>query len=302
MRFAITTPTGRVGSKLVNELLLRGGHQLTLLTRKSDSVRDAVGRGARAMQGKLEDMDFFARATEGVDALFLVIPMDSHSENMFRDCTRIIGSACNAIKKNSIPRVVFVSSIGTHLEKDTGPIHILREAEQKLRDTAPNLTVLRPVFYMDQVMGWMQDIAEEGAFYAPLAARTGIPMIATRDVASFAADVLTDANWTGRRILSLHGPREYSFAETAKILGKTLGTDVRYVEVKTDEAAKRLRRRGWREEAVTSNLELQRMLGKGIADELPPSEWKIRPTTFEEFARKDFQPAFEKLATVGAST
>ena len=128
MRIAITTPAGRVGKKLVNELLDRGGHELTLLTHDSNKVREAAERGARVMHGKLEDMSFVTRATEGMDALFFIIPMDSHSNHVFRDTTRITSSACNAIKKNNIQRVVFVSSIGSHLEKGTGPIHYFKEA------------------------------------------------------------------------------------------------------------------------------------------------------------------------------
>ena len=153
MRIAVTMPTGKVGKKLVSELLDRGGHDLTLLTTDTNEVRKAKVRGANVVQGRLEDMSFVSKATEGIDALFFVLPMNSHSDHVFRDTTRIIGSVCNAIRKNNIPRVVFVSSMGTHLETGTGPIHVLREAEQKLAEFAPNLTVLRPAFYMDQFMG-----------------------------------------------------------------------------------------------------------------------------------------------------
>jgi uncharacterized protein YbjT (DUF2867 family) len=299
MRFAITTPTGKIGSKLVNNLLDRGGHELVLMTRDSNQVKESVDRGARAVQGRLEDMDYFAGATEGVDALFLVIPMNSRLETVFRDCTRIVSSACNAIKKNNIPRVVFVSSIGAHLEQDTGPIHVLREAEVKLRQVAPNLTVLRPTFYMDQFMSWMSTIAEDGAFYQPISATRPIPMIASTDVARYATDLLTDSSWTGQRTMSLHGPREYTFTETADVLSKLLGTTVRYVEKPAAEIAKQLRSRGWSEQAVNHKLEMLDTLNSGrLTDELPRSEWKIRQTTFETFVKNEFQPAFDEIAAV----
>ena len=300
MRIAITMPTGKVGSKLVDKLLDQGGHELTLLTTDSARLRAASDRGARVVQGKLEDMSFVSRATEGVDSLFFVLPMDSHSANVFRDSTRIIGSVCNAIRKNAIDRVVFVSSIGTHLAKGTGPIHYLKEAEQKLAEFAPNLTVLRPVFYMDQLMGWVESIADEGAIYSPLSATTPVPMIATRDIADFAADVLTDDSWTGRRNVSLHGPREYSYSDISGIMSRTLDLEVRYVQVEPAEMAKKLRRRGWSEQAIDSNLEMLQTLTRGdIVDELPRAEWTFRPTTFEEFMTQELQPAFEESAAVG---
>lgn len=300
MRIAITMPTGKVGKKLVNELLDRGGHELTLLTTDPSKVRKAAVRGAKAVQGRLEDSTFVFRATEGVDALFFVLPINSHQDDVFRDTTRILASVCNAIKKNSIPRVVFISSIGTHLDKATGPINVLRDAEQMLSEYAPNLTVLRPVFYMDQLMGWMHDIAEDGALYSPLSDKTSIPLIATRDVAEVAADVLTDPTWTGSRTLSLHGPRSYTYSEIADVMSKTLSLNVRHVQIKPTEMADKLRRRGWSDEAVKANIDMLAALKRGdITDELPRSEWKFQRTTLEEFVAQELEPAFEEVAAIG---
>lgn len=301
MKLAITMPTGKIGGKLTNELLDRGGHELRLLTRDRSKVRDASQRGAKVFEGRLEDRDFFTRATAGVDSLFMVLPIDSRSENLSRDCTQIIDSAVHAVNVNHVPRVVFVSSLGAHLTEGTGPVMYLRQAEEKLREAAPNLTVLRPVFFMDQFTGWMQDIADHRAVYLPFSENTTIPMIATRDIATFAADVLTDARWTGRRVLPLYGPKEYSFREAANILGKTLGTDVTHVELTPKEVGERLRRRGWSREAVDRHLELQQAWATGkLVDELPRSKWETRPTTFEEFAKRDFRPAFDKVGAVHA--
>ena len=301
MRLAITTPTGKVGSKLVDELLEHGGHELRLLTRNRDKVQQFVQHGAEAFEGRLEDRDFFTRATSGVDALFLVLPIDSHSESLTRESDEIVANAVAAIKANNIQRVVFVSSMNAHLTEGTGPILYLRQAEQKLREAVPNLTVLRPVFYMDQFLSWTQNIADDSAFYMPFSEKTTVPMIATRDVAAYAADVLTDTRWSGKRVVPLHGPREYSFREAADILGKTLGMNVRHVEVQPKEAAERLRGRGWSEEAVKRHLELQNALLQGsLAEELPKAQWKMQPTTFESFAKSEFRPAFDRIAAVHA--
>lgn len=301
MRFAITSPTGKIGGKLVRELLNKGGHELVLLCRDSKKVADAVSRGARVVEGRLEDADYFARATDKVDALFLVLPIDSRAKTAFDDCKRITDSATAAIRKNKINRVVFVSSIGAHLDKGTGPIRVLREAEQKLREAAPNLTVLRPTFYMDQLMGWMDSIAKDGAFYQPVSATRMIPMVAASDVARFALDVLTDASWTGHRTLPLHGPQEYSYTQVADTLSRTLGSKVRYVEEPPAKVGERLRGRGWSDPAVTRNLEMLETLDKGgLTDEFPRSKWNVRRTTLEEFAKNEFRPAFDRRAAVTA--
>ena len=49
------------------------------------------------------------------------------------------------------------------------------------------------------------------------------------------------------------------------------------------------------------HLELQQAWATGkLVDELPRSKWETRPTTFEEFARTDFRPAFDKVGAVHA--
>ncbi len=301
MKFAITTPTGKIGSKLVNELLDRGGHDLVLLTRDQRKAHEASQRGATIFEGRLEQRDFFTRATAGVDALFLVLPINSRSTSLTQECNQIVDSAIEAIKANDIQRVVFVSSIGAHLAEGTGPIRYLRQAEQRLRDAVPNLTVLRPTFFMDQSLEWMRDIADNRAVFMPHSETTTVPMIATRDIADYSADVLADTRWSGSRVIPLHGPREYTFREVTDILGQTLGMELRHVELDAPEAAEKLRGRGWSEEAVNRNLEMHRSLALGnLVDEFPRSEWTVRPTTFEDFARLDFQPAFEKIAAVHA--
>lgn len=301
MKLAITLPTGKIGSKLTTELLGRGGHELVLLTRNRKKVEQWVNRGARVFEGLLEDQAFFTRATVGVDALFMVLPMDSRSESLTRDCTQIVDSAVNAIRKNNIERVVFVSSLGAHLNEGTGPVLYLRNAEEKLRAAAQHLTVLRPAFHMDQFLGWIHDIADHHEFYRPFPESTAIPMIATRDVATFAADVLTDRKWSGQRVLPLCGPKDYSFGEAAKILGKALNMEVRHVELDSKKMAEKLRQRGWSEEAVKRHVELQKTLAQGrLMDDLPRAQWRKSATTFEQFAKLDFQPAFDKIAAVHA--
>lgn len=302
MRIAITTPTGKIGRKLVDQLFDRGGHQLTLLTRNRKQVEGYERRGAKVFEGNLEDREYFTRATKNVDALFFVLPMNSHSKKVFEEAETMIGCATYAVKTNEIPRVVFVSSVGAHLEKGVGPIRMLRNAELELGKVAKNFTVLRPVFYMDQFFNWMKPISESGELSLPFAADTRMPMIATRDVANYAADVLLDTKWTGHRVLPLYGPKEYSFAEVAKILGKTLGTEVKPIQVEPAEAARYLLDRGWSEPAVDQNLEMMSAFAHGrLADELPRSKWITRPTTFEEFAKTDFLPVFKGFSKTMAT-
>ena len=100
--------------------------------------------------------------------------------------------------------------------------------------------------------------------------------------------------------MSLHGPRNYNYTEIAKIMSKTFGLPIEYQQVEPAAMADKLLRRGWSEEAVTSNLEMLSALNRGdITDELPRSRWSFQPTTLEEYVAQELEPAFEEVAAVG---
>jgi hypothetical protein len=83
-------------------------------------------------------------------------------------------------------------------------------------------------------------------------------------------------------------------------MSKSLGLPIEYKQVEPAEMADKLLRRGWSEEAVTSNIEMLNALNRGdISDEIPRADWNFQPTTFEEFVVQELEPAFEEAAAVG---
>ena len=58
MKIVITAPTGHIGRELVRLLQQQGGHELVLLARKPEKLKEEQARGARVEQGQLEDTDF----------------------------------------------------------------------------------------------------------------------------------------------------------------------------------------------------------------------------------------------------
>ena len=73
MRIAITTPTGNIGSRIVDELLA-AGHSLTLLARDPSKLTPAVRSGTTVVQGTLDDALAITNAFTAADAAFLLIP------------------------------------------------------------------------------------------------------------------------------------------------------------------------------------------------------------------------------------
>ena len=74
MRIAITTPTGNIGRSLTRRLLDQGGHELILLARSPDKLKEEQAKGAKIVQGDLGDAAYVKKATQGADAFFFLCP------------------------------------------------------------------------------------------------------------------------------------------------------------------------------------------------------------------------------------
>jgi uncharacterized protein YbjT (DUF2867 family) len=280
MRIAITAPTGQIGHKLVSILQAQGGHELVLLARKPERLADEQARGATVVQGNLEDATYVRRATQGVDALFWLIPPKLDAADFRAYQKRMAQNAAAAVRANGIAHVVLLSSI-----------------EQILRGSAPNLTILRPAYFMENFLMGLEGIAKTQTLFLPVSGDRRIPMVATRDIAAAAAKALVDPRARGVRIVPLHGPRDYSFNEVAQIIGDALGTKVGFTKISREQIREFLLAHGASKDVAELFPEMYLAIESGhMRPEHPRSAETTTPTTFEEIARTVLAPAMHAAA------
>ena len=289
MKVAVNTPTGNIGRALVGQLL-EGGAEVVLLARDAEKVKDFVARGAKVHVGNLEDGDFVARATKGVDVLFWLTPPNMATDDM-RSHQRMLGDiAVRAVRENRIPRVVNLSSVGAQHESGTGPIAGLREIEEKLDRSGAHVTHLRPTFFMENLFMMAETMVKTGAAYFPVKGSAKMEMVATRDIAKVAAERILDPYWTGRTVIEILGPAPQTFEGAAKTLGKALGKDIQYVTTTFEQTRDALVGMGIRPK--TADLFCQMYMafdeGKIIPDE--PEKARRTTTTLDAFAAEVFKP------------
>ncbi|MCA8916682.1 MAG: NmrA family NAD(P)-binding protein [Planctomycetes bacterium] len=296
MNFAITTPTGHIGSQLTERLLKQGGHKITLLCRDAGKVKQFTDKGAKAIQGDLSDAEYVANATKGADALFWLTPPKMDAPD-FRDYQNKMGEvAASAVRKNKIKRVVHLSSFGAQHADGTGPIAGLHDIELKLNSAAKeiggNVTHLRPASFFENFFMSVPTIKSDGAMYMPVPGDTKFPMIATRDIAAVAAEVLTDTSWTGVKVRELLGPKDYSINDAAKAIGDALGKEVKHVQVPYEATLQAMTSMGVGQSLAGKYVEMYQGIEKGLVKaEFPRDAKATTPTLFEDFARQAIVPA-----------
>lgn len=290
MRIAITTPSGHIGSALTH-YALEAGADVRLLSRRPEKLQQFVDRGAKAVRGSQDDLDFVKWMTYGVDALFWVTPPGYGSDDVRAFQNRLGKVAACAIRENRIPRVVNISSIGGHLGSGVGPINGLHDVECLLDAEAENILHLRPGFFFENFLWQIDEIRTRRRICLPLSPSRHYPMLATRDIARVAADWLLDTRWSGRCIQELHGPVDLSFKDAAHAISQGLDRKIGYVKLDNPQSRASMIQGGMSENAADLMIELYDAVETGhLKATEPRSPQTTTSTTLVEFVQEVMAP------------
>jgi len=133
-----------------------------------------------------------------------------------------------------------------------------------------------------------------GITAGPLKSEIKIPMIATRDIASFASQALLQLEFSGKQTKELLGERDLSMVEAAKIIGQAINKpDLKYMHVPDQQVKIALLQQGMSENVADLLLEMANGLNTGRVRPLEArSAANTTETSFETFVTEQFVPAF----------
>ena len=295
MSIVVNTPNGNIGRKLALALL-DAGESVTVTSRSAAKAAALAERGARVVEGSLEDEATLRAAFAGAKALFWVNPptlAPGFVEKSRQDAERAARVAAAA----GIERVVVVSSMGAQNGPGVGPVSSLRAVEAAFEAQLPNVTTLRAGLFMENYLRDLGTIAALGKIFSPVVGDLPVPLVATADIAARAAALLRDRSWRGHRALGVHGPRDLTHREAAGILGRVLERPIEYVEVTLDQARAGMLQAGLSELAAAQYVEMYDALNHGRMNAAEPRDAaSTTPTELAEFARTVLRPALAQLA------
>src|SRR6266481_575235 len=109
MKILITTPNGRVGGKIVPELLAPE-FSVRVMTRHPGRLPNDIRGQVEIVRGSTDDISTLCKALEGVDAMFWCIPRPPIEETNIRShYERFACAAAQAVREAGTPRVVSIS-------------------------------------------------------------------------------------------------------------------------------------------------------------------------------------------------
>jgi uncharacterized protein YbjT (DUF2867 family) len=276
--------TGNTGKK-ITESLLKAGEKIRALGRSETKLAELNGAGAEVLAGDTNDATFLTRAFRGADAVYTLVPTDPRARDYRAEQDRQGEAIVKAIRESGVRFVVALSSMGADLSERTGVIAGSHAQEERLKKIDNiNLLLLRPVSFFENFYSSLALIKQEGINGDSVEADLAIPMVGTRDIANAAVKALKGRDWKGVVVRELLGPRDISYSEATRTLGKRIGKpDLQYVQFSYDDQAHALVQVGLSESFAKLYVEMTRAFNEGTIKPTRTRE-NTTPTRFEDFA------------------
>lgn len=237
MKIVVTGSLGHISKPLTKELVQKG-HAVTVISSNPEKQKDIESLGATAAIGSVEDSGFLTATFTGADAVYTMVPPTNFfdpSLDLYAYCHRIGNNYAQAIRHSGTKRVVHLSSIGAHLDKDSGIILAHREVElilDKLSDVA--ITFMRPVGFYYNLRGFIPMIKTQGLIAANYGADEDLVWVSPIDIAAAVTEELTTPI-TNKKVRYVASD-ELTGHETASILGAAIGKpDLKWILVSNEQ-------------------------------------------------------------------
>lgn len=297
MKVIVTGSLGHISKPLTKELVQKG-HKVTVISSKPERQPDIEALGAIAAIGSLEDVDFLTATFIGADGAYCMIPPNNYfdqSLDLLAYYHRIANHYAQAVKQSGVKRVVYLSSIGAHLEKGLGII-LGHHRGEGIMNNLSNVatTFIRPVAFYYNLYGYVEMIKNQGVIAANYGADDQDVWVAPIDIAAAIAEEF-ETPLVGSKVRYVASD-ERTGNETAIILGAAIGKpNLKWIIIPNEQMQDGLEAAGMNPQIAAGLVEMYAGIHSGIFLEdyyrnKPTVMGKVKMTDFA----KEFAAAFEK--------
>ncbi|WP_193096100.1 NmrA/HSCARG family protein [Brevibacterium sp. FME17] len=230
---AVFGATGKQGGAVVDALVDQGAHVRALVrSPESERARSLADRGVELAYADADEPTSLAAALEGATAFFfMTLPPGGMGSGDTEGESQQGLALAQAAAAAGVPHIVFNSVGGA--ERNSGVPHFesKRRVEAYLEDLDMAVTLIRPVFFMDNLaaMGPQLDKGEL-VLRLPLPDGIKLQMIAVRDIGIVAASALLGTADIRGGAIEIAGD-ERTGTEIARAFGEHTGLSARYEEL-----------------------------------------------------------------------
>ncbi|MBL8642824.1 MAG: SDR family oxidoreductase [Rhodospirillaceae bacterium] len=285
MTILLTGATGKTGGAAAKALAskmgaAKGGLKLRALVRNAEKAQALKDLGIELVVGDIADNAVLEKAFAGVDKALLLLPNSQKQLELEKNFTDLA-------KKAGVKHIVKVSSMES-VPGATASIPATHVAsENHIRASGLAWTMVRPNFFMQNLLGNGRTIKEMGKFFLPCG-NGCTAMSDTRDIGAVIAEVLSGTGHEGKSY-DVTGPQVLTFAQAAEIIGSVIGKKVEYVDQPMAEYRAMLGKFITNEWHLNAVCQLFAEIGEGGLNKTTDTVKKLlgrEPASLEQFVRE----------------
>ncbi|MGO9436147.1 MAG: NmrA family NAD(P)-binding protein [Terracidiphilus sp.] len=288
---AVTTPTGRIGSQVVRNLLA-AGEAVRVIARDPARIAPDVIAKLEIVQGSSDDESVLMRALDGAESLFLVVPPPFTTNDNREHYLQFTRPVCRAVKSRGVKRVVTVSGVGRRIAVNAGPVTASFAKDAEIERTGVNFRALWCPGFMENALRAIPSLKQYGVFSNSGRPDVKAPFVATRDIAATGVKLLLDRSWTGQGGVAVLGPEDLSFDDMAAIMTDVLGKPIRFQSLTGEDYKAQLLKFGASEAFAQGLVEMHAAKDGGLDLAEPRTPENTTPTTFRQWCEEVLKPAF----------
>jgi uncharacterized protein YbjT (DUF2867 family) len=267
----VTGATGTVGREVVRCLTV-AGERPRVFVRDVAKARRQFGDLVDYATGDLDRPETIVNSLRDVERVFLVTSQDRRQPEWE-------GHVIDAAREVGATRVVKLSVFRAARRSPLRIARQHREAEQVLEQSGLAFTILRPVFFMQNLTTMVQS-----GVIATAAGDGRVAMVDARDVALVAASALTSRDHENQTC-TLTGPEAHSFDDIAEIVSRHAGEAIKHVHVRPETVRAALCSAGRASWFADDMAQLHTMLIDGYEDVVTDDVTRLTGTPPRTIAR-----------------
>ncbi|MCK9895308.1 NAD(P)H-binding protein [Frankia sp. AgB32] len=290
----VTTPTGTIGSQVLDRLLA-AGEPVRVIARRPERLPDRVRDSVEVVAGSHGDPDVVTKAFAGADAVFWLAPPNPAAATVNAPYLDFARPAAEAIRSQGVRRVVSVSALGrgTPMAANAGLVTASLAMDDLIASTGVAFRALALPGFMDNMLRQVTSIRGQGMFVSTFPGERRLPTCATRDIAAAAAGLLRDDSWSGQDSVAVLGPEDLSGEDMARIMTDVLGRPIRFQRVPTEAYHGVLVAQGWSAPMAQAMIDMVAAKDAGLDDAEPRTPASTSPTGFRQWCEEVLRPAVE---------
>ena len=289
MKFVVTGSLGNI-SKPLAEKLVAAGHDVTVVSSKSDKTAQIEALGAKAAIGSVEDVAFLTKTFAGADAVYTMVPPHFGAADWKKYIAGIGENYAEAIHASGVKNVVNLSSLGAHMPENCGPVSGLFFVEKSLNALeGVNVRHLRPGSFYTNLLAQIGMIKQMGIMGSNYGEGATIVLVNPADIADVAFEEIQNLSFKGKSIRYIASD-EKTTNEIAAVIGKAIGKpELPWVNFKDEDTLAGMLQAGVPQEIAKNYAEMGSAMRSG---EMASDYLKNKPTVFGQTKLEAFAPVF----------